>query len=270
MMNILLPTDFSANSRNAAVYALQFFKEVPCHFHLLHVIPFPAEKMGSGYMSISPEVQEKFNELLDWLESIKQNQDHHFEVAYLADYFIEAVRTQVQEKRIDLILMGTRGSTNNKAVVIGKNTSDVMKKVKCPVLAISENAVFKEHKEILFPTDYSIHYENKMLSTLLNLASLSKANVKILEIFNSEREPSEEQLSNRNLLKDSFLPLAPKLQTYYNSKNSSPKKLFVSNRNIDMIVLAAKNLNLCQKFLQNKNSSHIPFINQLPLLVLHG
>ena len=43
----------------------------------------------------------------------------------------------------------------------------------------------------------------------------------------------------------------------------------MANRNVDMIVLAAKNLNLCQKFLQN-DQNDIPFINQLPLLVLHG
>ena len=38
MMNILLPTDFSENSRNAAAYALQFFKDTPCNFYLLHVL----------------------------------------------------------------------------------------------------------------------------------------------------------------------------------------------------------------------------------------
>ena len=269
MMNILLPTDFSGNSRNAAAYALQFFKDTPCDFYLLHVIPMPSSLL-TGYMSMSPTIKGNFDKLLSWLESIKTNPDHQFHICFKADYLIDAVRAKVQEKEIDLILMGTKGKTNNKGVVIGKNTSDVMMKVKCPVLAISENALFKQHKQILFPTDYKINYGSKMLRTLLNLASLSKADVKILEIFNTEKEPSEEQAVNREFLQSSFSPRIPVLQTYYSSKEANPKKIFVANRNVDMIVLAAKNLNLCQRFLQNEEGKNIPFVNQLPLLVLHG
>lgn len=270
MMNILLPTDFSENSRNAAAYALQFFKDTPCNFHLLHVVPVPADKFTTGHMSMTPAVKDNYTELLDWLESIRTNPEHTFQINFKADYLINAVRAQVQEKQIDLILMGTKGKTNNEGVMIGKNTSDVMMKVKCPVLAISQHASFREHKKILFPTDYKIHYGNKVLRTLLNLASLSKANVKILEIFNSEKEPSVEQIENREFLQDSFSPRIPVLQTYYTSSDQNPTKILLANRDVDMIVLAAKNLNLCQKFLRNEDDETIPFINQLPLLVLHG
>lgn len=269
MMNILLPTDFSENSRNAAAYALQFFKDTPCNFHLLHVIPVPADELLNGYMTMSPSVKENFDKLLAWLESLRTNPEHTFHICFRANYLIDAVRAKVQEKKVDLILMGTKGKTNNQGVVIGKNTSDVMMKVRCPVLAISEKAVFKEHRQILFPTDYKIRYGSKMLRTLLNLASLSKANVKILELFNTENEPMPDQVENRSFLQESFSPRIPVLQTHYSSKEPNSKKIFLANRNVDMIVLAAKNLNLCQKFLLNDQKENIPFINQLPLLVLH-
>ncbi|WP_084625622.1 universal stress protein [Salinimicrobium xinjiangense] len=270
MMNILLPTDFSENSRNAAAYAVEFFKDTPCNFHLLHVVPVPTDNLSTGYMCMSPAIKKNFSELITWLETIRTNKNHSFQTYFKADYLINAVRAMVQERKIDLILMGTKGKTNNEGVVIGNNTSDVMMKVKCPVLAISEHASFKEHKKILFPTDYKIHYGSKVLRTLLNLASLSKANVKILEIFNSDKEPSLEQIENREFLQDSFSPRIPVLQTYYTSSEENPKKILIANRDVDMIVLAAKNLNLCQKFLRNEDDQNIPFINQLPLLVLHG
>ncbi|WAC02793.1 universal stress protein [Lacinutrix neustonica] len=37
MKTILLPTDFSENSWNAIVYALNFLEKEPCTFYLLHV-----------------------------------------------------------------------------------------------------------------------------------------------------------------------------------------------------------------------------------------
>ena len=270
MMNILLPTDFSENSRNAAVYAMEFFKEIPCTFHFLHVIPAPVEKEVSGLTALSGDVQGKFDMLLEDLNALKVSPQHHFTISCKADFLIEAVRQQVLEKNIDLILMGTKGSTNKAGAVIGKNTSDVMMKVKCPVLAISEKAVFKEHKEILFPTDYKIQYNNKMMGTLLNLSSLSKASINILELFNSEREPSEEQIANRLFLQNCFSPKTPALQTYYSSKLPDTSRLFMENKNVDMIVMVAKNLNICHKLLKEQQNNHIPFINQLPLLVLHG
>ena len=270
MMNILLPTDFSENSRNAAAYAMEFFKEVPCSFHLLHVLPIATDAFSAQYMTLSTETQEKFDKLLDWLNSIKINPEHKFSISYKANYLIEAVREQVAEKEIDLILMGTKGVSNKSGTIIGKNTSDVMMKVKCPVLAISEKAIYKRSRKILFPTDYKIKYNTKMLGTLVDLVSLSNASIKILELFNSENEPSPEQVANRSFLQNSFAPNVPVLQSYYPSESKNPGKLFSTNKDVDMIVMAAKNLNICQKLLHSEEHNQIPFINQLPLLVLHG
>ena len=270
MMNVLLPTDFSENSRNAALYAMEFFKGVSCTMHLLHVIPAPVEKFGSGYTVVSLGVQEKMNALLDQLNKIKNNPNHHFTVSCKTNFLIEAVRQQVIEKSIDLILMGTKGSTSNKGAMIGKNTSDVMMKVKCPVLAIPENAIFKKLSEILFPTDYQIKYNDKMLGILLNLSSLSKASINIMELFNSEKEPSEEQIANRLFLQNCLSPKTPTLQTYYSSKAPNTSQVFTRNKNVDMIVMVAKNLNICHKLLKEQQYNSIPFISQLQLLVLHG
>lgn len=268
MKNILLPTDFSDNARNAAAYALQFFQNVPCTFHLLHVIPVPAGQIGSNYLTTSPTVQKEFDELLGWLESIKVNPEHHFSIAFKGNFFIEAVRSQVIEKNIDLILMGTKGATNKAGTMIGKNTSDVITKVKCPVLAISEKTLYNRAQEILFPTDYKIPYEAKMLKTLQNVVNLSQASVMVLELFNGDGEPTGEQLNNKTMLQNFFAPKIPDSQPYYPSREKDPN-LFGNSKNPDMIVMAAKNLNVCHKLLGNHQSSQIPFINQLPLLILH-
>lgn len=268
MMNILLPTDFSENSRKAAAYALQFFREIPCKFHLLHVLPYSPEKLQTSTTDPSVGINENFDKLLTWLNAKKHNAEHNFSIYFRTDYLIEAVRELVTEKQIDLILMSTRGDSGGGSV-IGKNTLDVMTKVKCPVLAVSEEAEFHEYREILFPTDYKIRYNSKMLETLLNFTSLSKATVKILELFTSDKEPSEEQIANRNFLQSSFSPKVPLLQTCYIMKDSSSATIFGETNEVDMIVMAAKNLSICQKLLKQKQNP-IPFMNKLPLLVLHG
>lgn len=270
MMNILLPTDFSQSSRNAAAYALQFFQDVPCTFHFLHVYPKPAEITNVYYHAMPVEVAQKFEEQLTWLEDIRSNNLHFFEISFKLNYLIEAVRDYVIHHAIDFILMGTRGIAGQKGISIGKNTADVMMKVKCPAMVISEEAIYKAQKEILFPTDYKITYSPKMLDTLFNLTQMSQASVKILELYNTENEPTAEQLANKIFLQKSFSPDSPMVQTYYSFKNSNSCSLFLSNENVDMVVMAAKNLSLCQKLLKSSTTSDPFFLKQLPLLVLHG
>lgn len=268
-MNILLPTDFSENSRNAATYALRIFEFTPCSFHFLHVSSPIHDTLVNGHQIVPEAVQENFDDLMSWINKLKNNPAHHFQISYKVNYLIEAVREMVAEKNIDLILMGTKGASNQKEIILGKNTSDVIMKVKCPALAISEKAVFKPHQEILFPTDYKIRYSAKMLNSLKAFTSLSKTSVKILELYATEKEPTENQIINREKLKSSLFPQIPEIQTFYSIKNSDPKVLFRANKNVDMIVMAAKNLNLCQKLLKNHNNHQIPFIRKLPLLILH-
>ena len=37
MKNILLPSDFSKNSKNAIQYAIKFFENEECHFYILNI-----------------------------------------------------------------------------------------------------------------------------------------------------------------------------------------------------------------------------------------
>lgn len=272
MMNILLPTDFSENSKNAASYAIQYFKEVPCTFHFLHVSPGAPEKLSNGHQTMPEDIQEKFEDLLSWIEQMKINKDHHFRICYKVNYLIEAVREKVLEKNIDLILMGTKGISNQKEIILGKNTADVIMKVKCPALAISEKAVYKSQQEILFPTDYKILYSKKMLDTLKMITNFSPTNFKILELYSTEQDPDEDQKNNKESLLDSLseFDVYPAVQTYCPTKILDSTSQFKLNKQVDMIVMAAKNLNLCQKLLKDQNNStQIPFIRKLPLLILH-
>ena len=108
-----------------------------------------------------------------------------------------------------------------------------------------------------------------MLNTLYDVVQRSKASVKVLELFTTDGEPTQEQKTNKQLLQSFFAPYEPILQTYYPSRNDGSSEIFNGKNNSDMIVMAAKNLNVCNKLLQNHQGNQIPFIRQLPLLILH-
>ena len=161
MKNILLPTDFSQNSWNAIKYAVNFFKEETCSFYILHVNPLDNAVVSDfPYLSVSaPEVIEdvctkpamsKLRKILSLISTdITPNKKHRFYSLLDYDFFIESIRKHVEEKRIDIIVMGTKGASGLQEIIVGSNTGDVITKVKCSTLVVPEKARFIGLKELI-------------------------------------------------------------------------------------------------------------------------
>lgn len=261
-MNILLLTDFSENSRNAATYALQLFKDIPCAFHFLHVTPVRVQRNKS---SLPPEIQRKFMELLEWTEKQKTNADHDFTISYRTDFFIEAVREIALRKKIDLVLMGTMGTNKSKDLLVGRNTADVMRKVKYPMLAVSGNAVYHPRQQILFPTDYKVKCTLSMLKVLRQLSQLSGSKVQVLELLKAQ-PLSAEQLENKKFLLESCdCELSQDREVGAQVGNLIPDQT-QSNK---MLVMVAKNLAFWGAIFKTGRTQMHSFSADHPLLVLH-
>ena len=165
MKNILIPTDFSDNAWNAIEYALRFFSKSSCNFYILHVDTFDdaeyQEKVTlEGGAKVSDAVKSPSKKFLQ--QTIKRiikspylNSNHRFYPVMDKNLIINSIRKQVVEKKIDFIVMGTRGESGINNSAIGRNTSNVITKVKCTTLVVPENAKFVSLKEIAFPTDFS-------------------------------------------------------------------------------------------------------------------
>jgi nucleotide-binding universal stress UspA family protein len=152
MKHILLPTDFSDNSWNAIVYAIHFHEETNCHFYLLHVdgpiltsispsiYGVTADFLNTTYV---PSFKGQLKHLLNRISSeLPKNKVHKFFTLSETGTFIETIRRQVQARNIEMIVMGTKGATGLKKLLIGSNAGDVITKVKCTTLIVPENAKF--------------------------------------------------------------------------------------------------------------------------------
>ncbi|MDO9036982.1 MAG: universal stress protein [Lutibacter sp.] len=280
MKNILIPTDFSENSWNAVKYALEFFKDTPCDFYLLHVtliynyasgespvMPLPAIEVIDK--TILKQAKTNLKNLLKKIELLPHNPKHRFYTLNNYDYFIDAVKAHVAEKYIDLIVMGTKGASGLKKVMIGSNTGDLITRVKCPVLIVPENAVFKELEEIAFPTDYHLFYPTKILNNILEFVKMHKSALRIVHIAKKDEEVTDFQLENKEYLKNFFAEEKHSFHRITNKKIEDGVQCFVESRDIDMIIMIAKNLNLFQRILFRPTVEEISYHTDIPFLVLH-
>ena len=105
----------------------------------------------------------------------------------------------VEDKNIDLIVMGTKGATGAQEILFGTNTVHIIKKAKCPVIAIPPNFEYEVPKEILFPTDFEVDFKSEPLGILLKIAQQHISSIEVLHVSYGY-ELSEKQLKNKNKL----------------------------------------------------------------------
>lgn len=208
MLRVLLPTDFSDNSYEANKYALLLFKDMACEFHLLHTYMPPIYNMeylaGSpGQIGLGDIIRETALSNLDKLQSRLENEYKNSKHSFSSNACLNALPNQVNEmvedKKVDLIIMGTKGATGAKEILFGTHTVHIIKKAKCPVIAIPPNFEYEVPKEILFPTDYNIDFKAEALSILLKIATQHISSIEVLHVSHGY-ELSEKQQINKEKL----------------------------------------------------------------------
>lgn len=278
MQRLLIPTDFSENAWNALKYGLELFKETKCTVHLLHVNPIPPYSGAGTSVRASrenfkdillKESKKSLQELIARIDSLPSNNKHTFVPLALYDYFVDAIKRESETKTIDLIIMGTKGASGLKKATIGSNTGDVITKIKCPLLAVPEDAAFITPKEIAFATDYHIGYDPKVLDTLIDMAVLHNSIIRVLHISRKGEELSDEQLKNKDFLDDYLVDVEHSFHSLTGTKLATAVQAFTESRNIDMIAMVAKNLNFFQRILFRPEVEKISYHTKVPFLVLH-
>ncbi|TCK64819.1 nucleotide-binding universal stress UspA family protein [Winogradskyella wandonensis] len=278
MTSVLLPTDFSDNSWNAIKYALEFLKDKKCVFYILHINTlsfttlndpsFIASESDINDIYIKPS-KVKLRSILKRISQFSNTNLHKFYTVVDYGFFIDSIRKQVVEKNIDLIVMGTKGASGLKQIIIGSNAGDVVVKVKCPTLVVPEDCTYKHIEEIAFPTDFSSFNSFNTLKPLLSIIEAFNAKLSFLHVTKSKPKLNYEQQKNKDILEDFFTDFNTKCYYLTNTHLEEAIQCFIESRGVDMIAMVAKNLNYFQQILFHTRVEKITYHTEIPFLVLH-
>jgi nucleotide-binding universal stress UspA family protein len=161
MINILVPTDFSALSKVAFKYAIKIANEVNGTITLLHFVSSVEPVTNAMRHRVKPVEDEVMADAHDKLQklirsmarSIQFSEEIRSTVIKSSDTFPDVVNKEAKKHRTGLIVMGTHGASGIKKLVVGSNTNGVIGSSKVPVLAIPEHAEFKGFRNIIYASD---------------------------------------------------------------------------------------------------------------------
>jgi nucleotide-binding universal stress UspA family protein len=265
--NILIPTDFSENSLNAIQYATSFFKNCKCTFYLLHVNEI--NHLQPFDRSNVTESRNQLQSLIHKIEKVSENESHNFFGITASGNIVDAIRTEMERKHIDLIVMGTKGITGIKKVAVGSNTTDVITKVKCNTLVIPEGAKFSGISNVALPTDYNIFYGAKILETISDILEMFEAKIHIIHLAKKKEVIVGDEVQNKELLQDYFMEDNHRFMSLTNRNLDKAIQECVEKHEIKLIAMIAKNIHFFQQIFFSSNTSNTRYQKEIPFLVLH-
>ncbi|MDO6761057.1 universal stress protein [Tamlana sp. 2_MG-2023] len=161
MNKILVPTDFSEQAENALKVATQLAKKHNCEIHLLHILDLPMHQIdpvNATSFSSGPEAlffmklaKKRFDDLLnkDYLKGLTVFSTVDFHEIY------SGISDQCEKHDIDLIVMGSNGSSGIEEILIGSNTEKVVRNSEVPVLVIKKEHENFEINNFVFASDFT-------------------------------------------------------------------------------------------------------------------
>lgn len=278
MRKVVIPSDFSENAFNALLYATELFKYEQSEFMLLH--SFSEEIYNDSYPTEGEALAQKRLEVnkssAGKLENIRtdiierfSNPKHSFKTYSCPGLLVDEVNDLVTKENADLVVMGTRGKTNNRNLTFGSNTLQVVKYVQCPVLCIPQFYLFKSPQKILFPTNYMLPYQRRELKLVSEIAREFCSEIHLLYISKFPITTLR-QKENQVFIKEAFPLIKLAFHDQYSFHKETVINEFIEKFNIDILVMVNSRHTYLESILSPSTVDKIGLAPKIPFLVLQN
>ena len=204
MKNILVPTDFSADSAKATLFAAEIARLSGATLHIMNA-------MGLGFEGVHEPfpLHEKYNKAV--LQSRQLDMDAFMEelAPKLVGVRIETDIESAEDvnaildvaflRQADLIVMGTRGAGKVKGKLVGTTTSKVITRTTVPVLVVPAEYQVEMPDGILLATS-NFEQNQELLKVVIGLAKIFNATVHVIHFIDTDEMTDGQYETNKQNL----------------------------------------------------------------------
>jgi nucleotide-binding universal stress UspA family protein len=253
LKNILYATDFSRAADMAFPYAAEFARRFGAKFYAVHA------RTPENYVLAAPEAWSTANAEYEKQENALKEvlrsdlPDIETEVLTAEGGVWPILKSVIDEKKIDLLVLGTRGRTGIGKFFLGSVAEEIVRQAPCLVLTVgphspSEPPCEGRFREILYATDFS---EESLAAApyAISLAQEHQARLTLLHVIEKsgagdwmrpdELEASAVQHMQNLVPENTELWCAPR----YTAREGKPAETILAvskNRKSDLIVLGVR------------------------------
>ena len=264
MKTVFSPVDFSDASRNALLFATELSKRANARLVVINIMQEDDDQA---------EADKKLKDIeLDLKKSFGANLN--CETLTARGELVASMKEIIRDQKPDIIVMGTKGASGLKRILIGSNTVNVIAKTSVPVLVIPdvarfENFLLKGKNEIVLATDLDAVENDAAFDILKEIALLIiKPKIKILSVRPKNTDIDYLKRMERNALLSVFRPeIESERKTVFGSNVIEGINYYLNTHaDTGLVAMIARDTgHLIQKHYTREMASH----THLPLLVLH-
>lgn len=270
--HILFPTDFSQNAERALPFAAEIALKTDAKLTLFHATQEQMD-MAPDFEKTQNQViddsSNHFDELLNILERYRYD-DLKISTAIQKGQTVTALLNQIKERSIDLIVMGTKGVTDDRNAIWGSVASSVIQKSPIPVLTVPINSSLDNFNNFIFTTDYK-EGDLKMLSSSIDIARLFDANLDVLHVSDQKNLESEIKFRGfREIVKEHITHDTITFHHNYELDFFPSISEFLADHPESLLVMVRYKKTFWEKLTNRSLSKEMAFYSKVPLLVLIG
>lgn len=275
MKKILFPTDFSETANNAFVFALNIAQKNNATLYVLHIYKSPIinsripAKFISDY-NLDAELKsfENFRDKSQAMHTFADENgfsDVDLKLILKEGYFSAKLKEfAVEEKDIDLIVMGTNGASSYlEKTFFGSNTVHTIESLNIPVLSVPVKAKTVQPKSIVFTTLFK-EKDKVALEKLIEESEKFEAEIYCLHVNKSNKKLDSVLSEWKEHFKGK--PVSFKIIDYTESVNKSILK-FVEENQIGLIAAVSRNLNFFEELFSPSFTKKISYESDIPIYV---
>ncbi|MBU3744098.1 MAG: hypothetical protein FGM61_06035 [Sediminibacterium sp.] len=279
MLNLLIPVDFSATSRNAALYAAGLARQIGSE----KLVLYNAYQTLLSNFHANPDLEGLNEEDLqplheDQLYKVKQemlsniNPDLHIESLCVHEVFSDDLTGVCRQTNTHWIVMGITGGGKLKERLVGSHTLKVSRNTDNLVMIVPPDARFTGIKKIMLLTDYEQVDAFTPFDVIHQLMIGTKAQLEVVHIEDSvaaKEQHGKIIATGSEKMHEHLLKYMPHYYTVYNTSFEQAVDDVVRQHSIDLIVVIPKKISFIDRMLHASHTDLLAFHSHVPVLVAH-
>ena len=283
LKNILFATDFSKAADAAVPIAIDIAQRYGAKVYGVHVNRFDdyTAAAPNAWAAMAEAAERENKEDAGRLNEQLQCIDH--EVVVGGGKTCEVISDLIEQKEIDLVVLGTRGRTGLGKALLGSVAEQILRQSPCPVLTVGPHVnlwsdEYAKMREILYATDLegdfpiaaphaiSLAQENQAHLVLLHVIE----NPKVGDLVNSSQvKQSKERKLQQLVTRQAGLWCDP---TYIVEQGPAAEKILdvAKRRHTDLIVLGARSAKSLATHLNTGTVHKVVSQATCPVLTVRG
>lgn len=272
MYNILIPTDFSDNAKKAMQYAVNLFG-TDCKYTLANGYEVPHS--GASMLISIADILEKdsiqlLNDSRDELVEAYPGLKGNIEVRSVMGIPSVAVKKIIDTQDFDLIVMGTKGASGLKEVLIGSVASNILSEVELPVLAVPVDAPIDKPTRIMFAADDQCLSEGKLPKALVELSNMLDAEVDVVNVVEMG-ELGHAGNSEDQKHRSSGIFEGVKHSVHFIEAETVNLGIlsFIKDNQVDMVAMVTRKQDFFSRLFAKSNTKSMAMHTEIPLFAFH-